>query len=179
MKRLLATLLPVLALLAGSSCTLSKIPEVRTMPAAQTLDTEPVRARNLSAVQEYFRFQGEKDLDGWIALWAEDGVFVIAYPPAGFPARIEGRAAIGPLYRQLFEGYAEVRFRDLEIRPLLDPDRFVATWITDLDLVAGGTYVNTLLGLFTFRDGKLSRYDEYFDPRPFEKAQAAVHQDGR
>lgn len=149
------------------------------MPAVQTLDREAVRTRNLRAVQDYFRLQSEKDLDGWIDLWAEDGVFVIAYPPAGFPARIEGRAAIGPLYRKLFEGYAEVRFQDLDIRPLLDPDRFVATWITDLDLMAGGTYVNALLGLFTFRDGKLLRYDEYFDPRPFEKAQAAVRQDSR
>jgi ketosteroid isomerase-like protein len=125
------------------------------------------RALNLETVEAYFRLQREKNLNAWFELWAPDGVFVIPYAPAGFPDRIEGRARLEPLYRQLFESYGELRFHDLEIRPMLDPDTFLATWITDVDLLAGGTYVNKLIAIFQLRDGKIVRYDEYFDPTRF------------
>ncbi|MFZ5558963.1 MAG: nuclear transport factor 2 family protein [Pseudomonadota bacterium] len=163
---------------ASAACFPFAVPaeDIQRRPAvvasSQQGDTEARRTRNLEAVRDYFRLQREKDLDAWIDLWAEDGVFVIAYPPEGFPNRIEGRAALEPLYRQMFEGYGELRYHNLDIRPLLDPDQFVATWTTDLDLKAGGTYVNHLIALFSFRSGKIARYDEYFDPRLFAAAQA-------
>lgn len=127
------------------------------------------RARNLATVEAYFRLQSQKDLDAWFELWAENGVFVIPYAPAGLPGRIEGRKQLEPIYRKLFEGYGELRYHELEIQPLLDPDKFVATWITDVDLLVGGTYTNKLIALFTLRDGEVVRYDEYFDPTRFGK----------
>jgi uncharacterized protein len=138
-------------------------------PADGNTQTEALRSANLRTVQAYFRLQTEKNLDTWFDLWSPDGVFIIPYAPAGFPDRIEGRSRLEPLYRQLFEGYGELRYHELEIRPLLDPNAFVATWVTDVDLRAGGRYVNKLIAMFELRDGKVVRYVEYFDPRPFEK----------
>jgi ketosteroid isomerase-like protein len=130
---------------------------------------ESVRAANLQILQAYFRYQAEKNLDAWFELWSADGVFVIPYAPEGFPDRIAGRSQLEPLYRKLFEGYGELRYHDLYIRPLLDPNSFVATWVTDVELLAGGRYVNKLIALFELREGKIVEYVEYFDPRPFEK----------
>ncbi len=127
------------------------------------------RRKNLEVVQAYFRLQTTRKLDEWVNLWADDGVFMIPYAPTSFPNKIEGKTTIGPLYKKMFEGYGELRYHNLQIFPMLDPDFFVATWITDVDLLAGGTYVNNLIATFKLRAGKIERYEEYFDPTKFLK----------
>ncbi|HZU04285.1 MAG TPA: nuclear transport factor 2 family protein [Ktedonobacteraceae bacterium] len=127
-----------------------------------------VRERNRFVVEQYFRLQTEKNLDAWIELWDEAGEFRIPFAPAGFPDRIQGKATLGPLYKELFQGYGPLTYRNLQIEPLLDPNRFVATWHTHIELLNGGVYDNDLIALFFLRDGKIVRYDEYFDPIRFQ-----------
>jgi ketosteroid isomerase-like protein len=151
--------------LAVTACTAASSTEA-TM-STRTNESQ-IRDRNRRNVEAYFALQAAMDLDPWFELWHPDGVFNIPYAPTGFPDRIEGRARLEPIYRQLFAGYSALRYRDLRIEPLLDPGRFVATWTTEADRVAGGTYVNHLIALFFLDDhGKIVRYDEYFDPRAF------------
>jgi uncharacterized protein len=157
--------------LAVAACTAAN-PTEKTMSTAN--HETAIRERNRLNVEAYFALQAKMDLDPWFALWHPDGVFNIPYAPEGFPDRIEGLARLEPIYRQLFAGYSALRYRDLRIEPLLDPTRFVATWTTEADRVAGGTYVNRLIALFFFdEDGKLVRYDEYFDPRAFDSVAPA------
>lgn len=157
---------PVAPLAAPITCP-KDAAEMNVSAASNESAIAARRADNLKIVHAYFRLQAEKNLDAWFDLWSPGGVFVIPYAPKGFPERIEGRSALEPLYRELFEGYGELRYHDLEIHPMADPDMFVATWVTDVDLKSGGIYVNKLVAIFRLRDSKVIRYDEYFDPTRF------------
>ncbi len=55
-------------------------------------------------------------------------------------------------------------------RATVDLDGFAATWTTGVELKAGEKYANKLIALFTSREGKVVRYDEYFNPRRFAEA---------
>jgi ketosteroid isomerase-like protein len=136
---------------------------------------EDARARNVAAVQTYFRLQQARDLDTWITLWAEDGAQSIPYAPEGFPKLVAGRHELEQIYRDLFAGYAALTIQDLRIDPLHDPKRVLARWHTRAELTAGGTYDNDLIGVFEFDDdGTLRLLTEYFDPTAFSRVTAAV-----
>jgi uncharacterized protein len=121
-------------------------------------------------VGQFFQTQQEKDLDAWLSLWNDRGVFIISYPADGFPDRIEGKAALAQQFRAMFERYESVRFHDIDIQPLLDADRVVVTWTGEVDFRAGGTATSPMIALFTVSDGKILRCNEYFDPRIFAAA---------
>jgi uncharacterized protein len=163
----------IVSALAVAGCTAAAHgPEVSHSLEATVMNTvtkeSEARDRNRRQVEAYFALQAKMDLDPWFELWHPDGVFNIPYAPEGFPAKIEGRSRLEPLYRKLFEGYTALRYHDLRIEPMLDPKRFVATWTTEADRVTGGTYRNHLIALFFLDDdGRIVRYDEYFDPRAF------------
>jgi hypothetical protein len=60
------------------------------------------RARNVSAVELFFRLMHEKDIDAWASLWNEDGQILIPYLLRGFPKSIESRERIVSAFRELF-----------------------------------------------------------------------------
>jgi ketosteroid isomerase-like protein len=135
-----------------------------------TTDLDARRDRNAATVREYFRLQGEPDLDAWIQLWAPDGRQLIPFAPYDFPKAIEGRQALDRVYRELYSGYRTIEI-DATVEPMLDPDTVLARWHTHAQLVSGGTYSNELIGVFVFgSDGQLCELTEYFDPIAFLNA---------
>jgi uncharacterized protein len=132
--------------------------------------TDAGRENNLRTVRAYFRLQEEKDIDAWLELWDEaEGEFLIPYAPDNFPKSLKGRSIIEPAYKDLFNGYGELNIRNLQIYPMLDPNRFVAEWRSEIELLSSGTtYKNDLIATFTFRNGKLIEYKEYFNPIKFQ-----------
>jgi ketosteroid isomerase-like protein len=135
-----------------------------------TTDVDARRDRNVATVREYFRLQGEPDLDAWIRLWAPDGRQLIPFAPYDFPKAIEGRQALERIYRELYAGYRTIEV-DATVERMLDPDTVLARWHTHAELVSGGRYSNELIGVFRFGpDGKLCELTEYFDPIAFLNA---------
>jgi ketosteroid isomerase-like protein len=133
-------------------------------------DLDARRDRNAATVREYFRLQGEPDLDAWIQLWAPDGRQLIPFAPYDFPKAIEGRQALDRVYRELYSGYRTIEI-DATVEPMLDPDTVLARWHTHAQLVSGGTYSNELIGVLVFgSDGQLCELTEYFDPIAFLNA---------
>jgi ketosteroid isomerase-like protein len=133
-------------------------------------DLDARRDRNAATVREYFRLQGEPDLDAWIQLWAPDGRQLIPFAPYDFPKAIEGRQALDRVYRELYSGYRTIEI-DATVEPMLDPDTVLARWHAHAQLVSGGTYSNELIGVFVFgSDGQLRELTEYFDPIAFLNA---------
>jgi uncharacterized protein len=127
-------------------------------------DTTIMRDRNRATVEELFERLEVMDVDGWVDAWAEDGVIELPFAPEGFPRRVEGKAAIRVYCRGISENFRAMRFSDLEIHDMLDPERFFVTYEAEVDLAGGGTYQNLYAVLFGVRDGRVVELREYFDP---------------
>jgi ketosteroid isomerase-like protein len=140
-----------------------------------TGDQAGQRERNVRAVEAYFRMLNERDLDGWVELWADDARFLMPFMPEGFPNRVEGRAPLERAQRELLAAYGDYR-EDLQaVYPLADATRVLAQWHTTARVAAGPftgrEYDTDLVGIFRFRDdGKLVEVTEYFNAVQFLKA---------
>lgn len=150
-------------------------PDIRN--TISNTDASDRRDRNVAAVHHFLDLLEAPDLDAWADLWTELAVLEAPYAPGG-PLSVNGRDNIAETFGGLYENYGEAAFRNRDVRPLFDPDAVVATWHTDIELLAGpdrepsGRYENDIIALFTFdEDGRIVRYVEYFDPIPFLRMQ--------
>lgn len=134
------------------------------MNEAETEAGSP-RERNVKTVGEFFARLEAMDVEGFVGLWAEDGVQEMPFAPEGFPKRLEGKAAIRRQYGGLPDAYESMAFPEPRIHPMLDPVLVVAEYAGRISLKSGGTYDNRYVGVFRFaEDGRISRFTEYFDP---------------
>jgi uncharacterized protein len=136
-----------------------------------------VREQNRLVVREFFTRLEAFDIEGFAALFAEDGRQLMPFSPDGFPRALEGRAAIFNQYRGMPENFTSMRFPGLIISDLVDPSRFVATYRGEIQLRAGGQYNNTYVAQFSIRDGKILELVEYFDPIVLQRAFGAALQE--
>ena len=92
---------------------------------AQTLPTpgtpDAAAADHRASVREFFAALEAMDIPRFLALWAEDGVQEMPFAPAGFPARLEGRAAIARQYGPLPAAYTGMAFPLRSLRATEDP----------------------------------------------------------
>ncbi|ONI84787.1 hypothetical protein ALI22I_30300 [Saccharothrix sp. ALI-22-I] len=123
------------------------------------------RARNVATLERYFDRLAALDIGSWIEFWAPDCVQVMPFAAGGVPGRVEGRDQVRELYQGMADGYAELAFADLEILPLADPDKVVATWRPRGTMTDGRAYANENVALFEFtEDGRIATFTEYFNP---------------
>ncbi|SMD19884.1 nuclear transport factor 2 family protein [Lentzea albidocapillata] len=107
----------------------------------------------------------DKDMIGFAGLWAEDGVAEFPFAPPGWPARLEGRAAV--------EDYVRDYPKMLDIRAVpkqvvyqsTDPDVLVAEFDLEGVVVATGEpYRYSYIVVITTRDGEIVHYRDYWNP---------------
>ncbi|MGI5502607.1 nuclear transport factor 2 family protein [Lentzea sp. CA-135723] len=105
----------------------------------------------------------DKDMIGFAGLWAEDGVMEFPFAPPGWPARLEGRAAI--------EDYLRDYPKMLDIRAFPKqvvhetPDVLVAEFDAEGVVVATGKpYRASYIAVITVRDGEIVNYRDYWNP---------------
>jgi ketosteroid isomerase-like protein len=128
-----------------------------------------MREANRQVVEDFFAALEAKDLNRFLAVWADDGVQIMPFSPVGFPQRLEGKEAIRNQYGSLPENYRTMRF-PREILPMEDPNRFVVRYTGEIELTGGGRYDNSYVGLFTVRDGRIAEFVEYFNPIVLQEA---------
>ncbi|MFF4245489.1 nuclear transport factor 2 family protein [Streptomyces sp. NPDC001822] len=107
----------------------------------------------------------DKDIDGWIALIADDAVFEFPYAPAGFPAKLEGKGAVAAYMR----GYPDaIDLREvvgLRIHELRDPGTVIAEWRGVGRIVAtGDPYEMPYVAVVTVDGGRITHYRDYWNP---------------
>jgi ketosteroid isomerase-like protein len=130
--------------------------------------SEP-RALNLRAVQDFFRFMHEKNIEAWATLWDRSARITVPYPPAGFPSAIEGADQIVRGFRDLFSHFGTYDYEIRALYPTLDPDTIIVEWDVAATLPARhATYRGNNITVFRMRDGKIAEYHDYFDPRKFQ-----------
>ncbi|ONI84788.1 hypothetical protein ALI22I_30305 [Saccharothrix sp. ALI-22-I] len=126
---------------------------------------------NVATLRRYFELLGRKDIDGWLELWADDGVQFVPYAGEALPSEIRGKAELGRLYREILDSYANMRYTGVEIHAVHDAERVFARWHPVGVLKTGGEYENDSVGLFDFDDeGRIVRYTEWFNPLGFAES---------
>jgi hypothetical protein len=98
--------------------------------------------------------------------FAEDAVLALPYAPAGTPKETVGRDNIIDYVSLLGDYIPSGVFADHTYDTLADdPDTVVARYTASTVLrTTGLPYENTYVTLITIRDGKVTRYEEFFNP---------------
>ncbi|WP_436984082.1 nuclear transport factor 2 family protein [Streptomyces sp. enrichment culture] len=114
----------------------------------------------------------DKDVEGWVGLWDDDGVMEFPFAPEGWPRRLEGKAAVLDYMRD-YPDHIDLReIPDLTIHRTDDPATVVVEMRAVGRLVASGApYDMTYIAVVTVTDGRFTHYRDYWNP-------LAVPQDG-
>ncbi|MBW4558125.1 MAG: nuclear transport factor 2 family protein [Trichormus sp. ATA11-4-KO1] len=156
--------LGLLAIAPQSQANVTNIPTVNT-------SAETTRLKNEQTIRRYFQLLSQKCMDKWLKLWADDGVQDMPYSPAGFPKRVEGKAAVAKHYSALPTSVGRMVFSDLKIYPTTDPNTFFVEFRGEIEVLATKKpYNNTYAGLFQFRNGQVVLFREYYNPIVFIEA---------
>jgi ketosteroid isomerase-like protein len=126
-------------------------------------DGEALRARNLETARKMMADFGHA-MDGWFDNLHDDVVMEFPFgATVGMPTRIEGKAAARAMFEMAANGLG-VRFHDVVIEPMADPNRFLVQCRGE-----GGTverpYRQRYVTLHEYRDGKLILFREHFDTK--------------
>jgi ketosteroid isomerase-like protein len=128
--------------------------------------TADERRRTALEVQErHLALMLDKDMTGWVDLWADDGIFEFPFAPPGFPTRLEGKEAIREYIKDYPKHIDLAAFHDVQVHPTLDPDVLVVEMRAEGRIVATGKpYDMSYIAVITVRDGKLAGYRDYWNP---------------
>ncbi|MFD7921836.1 nuclear transport factor 2 family protein [Streptomyces sp. NPDC059740] len=107
----------------------------------------------------------DKDISGWLDLWAEDGIMEFPFAPDGWPRRLEGKEAVAA-YMRPYPDHIDLRdFPDLRIHQTTDPETVVAEMRGVGRLVqTGSAFDMTYIAVVTVKDGRISSYRDYWNP---------------
>ncbi|WP_052865418.1 nuclear transport factor 2 family protein [Streptomyces niger] len=107
----------------------------------------------------------DKDIPGWVGLWAEDGVMEFPFAPDGWPRRLEGRDAVAAYMRGYPDHIDLHDIPELRIHRTEDPETIVAEMRGVGRLVrTGAPYDMTYIAVVTVREGRIASYRDYWNP---------------
>ncbi|MDX8052677.1 nuclear transport factor 2 family protein [Lentzea sp. BCCO 10_0798] len=107
----------------------------------------------------------DKDMIGFAGLWAEDGVMEFPFAPPGWPAGVEGRAAIEDYLRDYPKMLDIQGFPKQVVHQSADPDVLIAEFDAEGVVVATGKpYRASYIAVITTRDGEIAHYRDYWNP---------------
>ncbi|MCS0637665.1 nuclear transport factor 2 family protein [Streptomyces sp. LP05-1] len=107
----------------------------------------------------------DKDIDGWVALWDDRGVFEFPFAPGGAPQRLVGRAAVAA-YMAGYPDRLDIQdFPYVEIHRTTDPDTVVVEMRATGRVVATDEpYEMSYIAVVTVVAGRITRYRDYWNP---------------
>ncbi|MFJ4094248.1 nuclear transport factor 2 family protein [Kitasatospora sp. NPDC089913] len=107
----------------------------------------------------------DKDIAGWVGLWAEDGVMEFPFAPPGRPTRLDGRPAVAA-YMAGYTDHIDLRdFPELRIRRTDDPQTVVVEMRgVGLLVGTGAPFDMRYIAVVTVRDGRFTSYRDYWNP---------------
>ncbi|MGW5569077.1 nuclear transport factor 2 family protein [Streptomyces tendae] len=107
----------------------------------------------------------DKDIDGWVGLWADDGVMEFPFAPEGRPRRLEGREAVAAYMRHYPDHIDLHDFPDLLIHETTDARTVVVEMRGVGRLVrTGAPFDMTYIAVVTVEDGRFTSYRDYWNP---------------
>ena len=130
-----------------------------------TDDTE-LRRANVALAERVIKTCGSLRPRDVESEFAEDAVLALPYAPAGTPREVVGRSAIIDYISLLGDYIPPSIFVDHRFDTLAsDPGHVIAWYSASTQLLTTGRdYENTYVTEIEIRDGKVTRYCEFFDP---------------
>jgi ketosteroid isomerase-like protein len=106
-----------------------------------------------------------QDMASFAGLWAADGVLEFPFAAPGYPARVEGRAAVTEYMR----GYPDIlqinEIKDRVLHQSVDPEVVIAEFAAAGTVVAtGAPYRMSYIAVITVRNNEIQRYRDYWSP---------------
>lgn len=173
MKTITTLTIIISAALGFAACAASKSETVMSSNQNSSPTLSPVeneRKRNRAVIEDFFAKLEAMDIAGFVNLFDEYGVQEMPYSPAGFPKKLEGRAAINKQYGGLPQNYNSMKFTNRVWHESVDPNKFVVEYHGLIDVKNGKPYNNDYIGVFELKGGKITRYVEYFNPIILQEA---------
>lgn len=107
----------------------------------------------------------DKDIPGWVDLWDESGILEFPFAPEGWPARLEGRAAVSEYMRGYPDHMDLHDFPYVEIHGTTAPGTIVVEMRGVGRLVATGSpFDMSYIAVVTVRNGLVVHYRDYWNP---------------
>ncbi|MFJ7205766.1 nuclear transport factor 2 family protein [Streptomyces sp. NPDC098789] len=107
----------------------------------------------------------EKDIAGWVDLWAEDGVMEFPFAPEGWPARLEGKAAVAAYMRHYPDHVDLHDFPEVTVHETTVPGTIVVEMRGVGRLVESDSpFDMTYIAVVTVEDGLITSYRDYWNP---------------
>ncbi|KIZ16402.1 nuclear transport factor 2 family protein [Streptomyces natalensis] len=107
----------------------------------------------------------DKNIPAWVGLWAEGGIMEFPFAPPGWPARLEGRAAIAAYMRDYPDHIDLHDFPNVQIHETTDPGTIVVEMRGLGRVVAtGGPFDMTYIAVVAVQDGRFTSYRDYWNP---------------
>ncbi len=111
------------------------------------------------------------DVEGWIAMWAEDGQVEFPFAPEGSVASLSDKAAIRDYMRAYPQTFRLGRTTYLSVHQTLDPELvIVEVGVEGQAVPTGNPYNQRYVGVVTLRDGLITNYRDYWNPLVVQKA---------
>ena len=105
------------------------------------------------------------DTDGFVDLFAPDGVIELPFAGPGMPSRLAGQQAIRDFSHRM--AASPLRIDDLEATAVYqtgDPEVVIIELISRGTVTStGGTFAGTSIQVFRIRDGKIVLFRDYFN----------------
>ena len=135
---------------------------------SDTIATADVSARIAHDLLHFFT----SDIEAALALFAEDAVVEFPYAPSiQRPARLDGKAAIAPYFREVTALLVDLGFHDIELVPAADPEVVVMRAHGAATIVPTGKhYEQDYVFFIRIRGEKVVSYREYWNPLPVIEA---------
>lgn len=105
------------------------------------------------------------DMAAFAGLWADDGLLEFPFAAPGYPARVEGRAAVAEYMR----GYPDIlKIRDIpapQLHQTLDPEVVIAEFeATGVVVATAAPYRMRYIAVITVRNNSIQHYRDYWSP---------------
>ncbi|MDT5065996.1 MAG: uncharacterized protein QOK02_2151 [Mycobacterium sp.] len=128
-------------------------------------------------VNHAFELLLAQDMVAFAGLWAEDGVLEFPFAAPGYPAVVEGRAAVTEYLR----GYPDIlkieTIPDPVMHQSVDPDVVIVEFEASGTVVAtGAPYRMKYIAVITVRDDEIQRYRDYWSPLAASEAMGGMQE---
>jgi ketosteroid isomerase-like protein len=126
-----------------------------------------VHAESIRVVEEFLDIVMSRDVSKMLAAFHVDAIYEVPFMGRTF----EGPAAIERFVGAVLPVMEGLAFRDIVIRPMLEPGWVLAQYRGSARIrTTGRPYEQIYVSVFHVRDGKIAHYQEYFDMAVSAKA---------
>lgn len=127
--------------------------------------TEATMTPAQTALSSHLRLLSAGQIQEWVELFAPDGILAFPYAPEGVPQRLQGRDEL-LAYMVHFPETFDVTFADLVFHETISPQLAIAEFrLTGRVIPTGKPYEQVCISvLFTDENGKITRYNDYWNP---------------